>query len=41
MDYRDFKIFIESLNIKEIDGFELIYVNDNDVEKIVKFDDVI
>ena len=41
MNYCEFIEFIDRLKIKEIDAFEIVYVNENDVEKILKFDDVI
>lgn len=41
MKYCEFINLIDRLNINEIDSFEILYVNENDVEKIIKFDDVI
>ena len=41
MKYCEFINLIDRLNINEIDSFEIFYVNENDVEKIIKFDDVI
>lgn len=41
MNYSEFINLIDRLNIKQIDAFEIIYVNENDVEKIVKVDDVL
>lgn len=41
MNYSEFINLIDRLNIKKIDAFEIIYVNENDVEKIIKVDDVL
>lgn len=39
MKYLDFINIITNLKIKEIDEFEISFVNENDIEKTIKLSD--
>jgi len=41
MEYTMFIHILTQLQIMEIDSFEITFVNDNGVEKIIKLDDLI
>ena len=41
MEYTMFIHMLTQLQIREIDSFEITFVNDNGVEKIIKLDDLI